>query len=105
MPTCRSIEHSTPRRPTPDDLTPVTRNRLWSVRSVVYDTAVMPTVNRPRLPDAIRAQPLVRREGRWGVHRPHHRHEPGSGAALEARRPTTAQLAEVGLVSRHLAGR
>ncbi|WP_405021136.1 hypothetical protein OHV05_33830 [Kitasatospora sp. NBC_00070] len=65
----------------------------------------MPTVNRPRLLDAIRAQPLVRREGRCGVHRPHHRYEPGSGAALEARRLTTAQLAEIELASRHLVGR
>ncbi|MFH9350424.1 hypothetical protein [Kitasatospora sp. NPDC017646] len=48
-------------QPVPDDLTPVTR--------------------RPLL-DAIRAQPLVAREGRGGTDRPYHRYEPGFGAVL-----------------------
>ncbi|MFJ9447128.1 hypothetical protein ACIRRH_35560 [Kitasatospora sp. NPDC101235] len=54
----------------PDDLTPVTRNPKWSVSHVVYNTMVMPARNRRPLPDAIRAQPLVQREGRGGVNRP-----------------------------------
>ncbi|MFE4976032.1 hypothetical protein ACFRAR_28495 [Kitasatospora sp. NPDC056651] len=66
----------------PDDLTPITRNPHWSVGSVVYDTMVMPGENRRVLLDAIRAQPLVSREGRGGVDRPYHRYGPGFGAVL-----------------------
>ncbi|MFB7619340.1 hypothetical protein [Kitasatospora sp. NPDC056181] len=69
-------------RPVPDDLTPVTRNPHWSVSPVVYNTMVMPAEHRRPLLDAIRAQPLVRREGRGGTDRPHHRYEPGFGAVL-----------------------
>ncbi|MCX4751014.1 hypothetical protein OG455_36855 [Kitasatospora sp. NBC_01287] len=69
-------------QPVPDDLTPVTRNPNWSVSPVVYDTMVMPAENRRPLLDAIRAQPLVAREGRGGVDRPYHRYEPGFGAVL-----------------------
>jgi hypothetical protein len=43
---------------------------------------VMPAGNRRPLLDVIRAQPLVRREGRGGIDRPHHRYEPGFGAVL-----------------------
>ncbi|MFI9329236.1 hypothetical protein ACIGZJ_17020 [Kitasatospora sp. NPDC052868] len=66
----------------PDDLTPVTRNLHWSVSPVVYNTMVMPAENRRPLLDAIRAQPLVRREGRGGTGRPYHRYDPGFGAVL-----------------------
>ncbi|MDH6137982.1 hypothetical protein P3T37_007425 [Kitasatospora sp. MAA4] len=69
-------------QPVPDDLTPVTRNPNWSIRSVVYNTMGMPAENRALLLDAIRAQPLVLREGRGGVDRPYHRYEPGFGAVL-----------------------
>ncbi|MFJ9456258.1 hypothetical protein ACIRST_14355 [Kitasatospora sp. NPDC101447] len=69
-------------QPVPDDLTPVTRNPHWSVSHVVYNTMVMPAGNRRPLLDAIRAQPLVRREGKGGVDRPHHQYEPGFGAVL-----------------------
>ncbi|MFF2548946.1 hypothetical protein ACFVUY_41190 [Kitasatospora sp. NPDC058063] len=70
------------RQPVPDDLTPVTRNPHWSVSPVVHNTMVMPAENRRPLLDAIGAQPLVRREGRGGIDRPHHRYEPGFGAVL-----------------------
>ncbi|WP_030247436.1 hypothetical protein [Streptomyces sp. NRRL S-350] len=66
----------------PDDLTPITRNPNWSIDTVVYNTMVMPAENRRPLLAAIRAQPLVRREGRGGVDRPYHRYEPGFGAVL-----------------------
>ncbi|MFB6888746.1 hypothetical protein ACFCX4_05440 [Kitasatospora sp. NPDC056327] len=56
--------------PVPDDLTPITCNPNWSIGTVVYNTMVMPAENRRPLLDAIRAQPLVRREGRGGVDRP-----------------------------------
>ncbi|MFB7669321.1 hypothetical protein ACFC1R_36325 [Kitasatospora sp. NPDC056138] len=69
-------------QPVPDDLTPVTRNPHWSVSPVVYNTMVMPAENRRPLLDAIRAQPLVSREGRGGLDRPYHRYEPGFGAVL-----------------------
>ncbi|WP_406210550.1 hypothetical protein OH807_40920 [Kitasatospora sp. NBC_01560] len=69
-------------QPVPDGLTPVTRNPHWSVSSVVYNTMVMPADNRRPLLDAIRAQPLVRRKGRGGIDRPHHRYEPGFGAVI-----------------------
>ncbi|KJS59959.1 hypothetical protein VM95_24210 [Streptomyces rubellomurinus] len=69
-------------QPVPDDLTPITRNPNWSVDSVIYNTMVMPAENRRPLLDAIRAQPLVRREGRGGVDRPYHRYGPGFGAVL-----------------------
>ncbi|MBP0451230.1 hypothetical protein J5Y04_17020 [Kitasatospora sp. RG8] len=69
-------------QPVPDDLTPVTRNPHWSVSPVVYNTMVMPAENRHPLLDAIRAKPLVSREGRGGTDRPHHRYEPGFGAVL-----------------------
>ncbi|MFJ9446934.1 hypothetical protein ACIRRH_34505 [Kitasatospora sp. NPDC101235] len=69
-------------QPVPDDLTPVTRNPHWSVSHVVYNVMVMPAGNRRLLLDAIRAQPLVQREGRGGVDRPYHRYEPGFGAVL-----------------------
>ncbi|MFJ5928033.1 hypothetical protein ACIQF6_36105 [Kitasatospora sp. NPDC092948] len=69
-------------QPVPDDLTPVTRNPHWSINAVVHDTMDMPAENRRLLLDAIRAQPLVRREGRGGVSRPYHRYEPGFGAVL-----------------------
>ncbi|MFF0415322.1 hypothetical protein ACFYUY_33415 [Kitasatospora sp. NPDC004745] len=69
-------------QPVPDDLTPVTRNPHWSVSPVVYNTMVMPAENRRLLLDAIRAQPLVSREGRGGTDRPYHRYEPGFGAVL-----------------------
>ncbi|MEV6212005.1 hypothetical protein [Kitasatospora sp. NPDC051914] len=69
-------------QPVPDDLTPVTRNPHWSVSRVVYNTMVMPAENRRPLLDAIRAQPLVSREGRGGTDRPYHRYEPGFGAVL-----------------------
>ncbi|MFB7126449.1 hypothetical protein [Kitasatospora sp. NPDC056273] len=66
----------------PDDLTPVTRDPNWSVGSVIHNTMVMPAEHRRVLLDAIRAQPLVEREGRGGVDRPYHRYRPGFGAAL-----------------------
>ncbi|MFE7530742.1 hypothetical protein ACFU7Y_34265 [Kitasatospora sp. NPDC057542] len=69
-------------QPVPDDLTPVTRNPHWSVSRVVYNAMVMPAGNRPLLLGAIRAQPLVRREGRGGIGRPCHRYGPGFGAVL-----------------------
>ncbi|MGW3181677.1 hypothetical protein ACWDD9_20620 [Kitasatospora sp. NPDC001119] len=69
-------------QPVPDDLTPITRNPNWSISTVVYNAMVMPAENRRPLLDAIRAQPLVRREGRGGVDRPYHRYEPGFGAVL-----------------------
>ncbi|WP_033355938.1 hypothetical protein [Kitasatospora aureofaciens] len=69
-------------QPVPDDLTPVTRNPHWSVSRVVYNTMVMPAENRRLLLDAIRAQPLVSREGRGGTDRRYHRYEPGFGAVL-----------------------
>ncbi|MFI9325680.1 hypothetical protein ACIGXI_38685 [Kitasatospora aureofaciens] len=69
-------------QPVPDDLTPVTRNPNWSVSHVVYNAMVMPAENRRPLLDAIRAQPLVRREGRGGVDRSYHRYELGFGAVL-----------------------
>ncbi|MFF2148790.1 hypothetical protein [Kitasatospora sp. NPDC058190] len=69
-------------QPVPDDLTPVTRNPHWSVSPVVYNTMAMPAENRRLLLDAIRAQPLVPREGRGGIDRPYHRYEPGLGAVL-----------------------
>ncbi|MGW2398113.1 hypothetical protein ACWCYY_16355 [Kitasatospora sp. NPDC001664] len=69
-------------QPVPNDLTPVTRNPRWSVSRVLYNTMTMPTENRSVLLDAIRAQPVVSREGRGGVDRPSHRYEPGFGAVL-----------------------
>ncbi|MER7708164.1 hypothetical protein ABTX81_35410 [Kitasatospora sp. NPDC097605] len=69
-------------QPVPDDLTPVTRNRNWSVGSVVCNAMVMPAENRRPLLDAIGALPRVRREERGGVDRPYHRYEPGFGAVL-----------------------
>ncbi|MFD8483632.1 hypothetical protein [Kitasatospora sp. NPDC059673] len=69
-------------QPVPDDLTPITRNPHWSINAVIYNTMVMPAEKRRPLLDAIRAQPLVRREGRGGVSRPYHRYEPGFGAVL-----------------------
>ncbi|MBD0694108.1 hypothetical protein [Streptomyces sp. CBMA123] len=69
-------------QPVPDDLTPVTRNPNWSISPVVYDATIMPAGGRRLLQEAIRAQPLLRREGRGGVDRPYHRYKPGFGATL-----------------------